>query len=176
MVFAFPNSKHTRDNICFTYFNTFSCKVVSFTNGSGPDGYTTLSPSLYESVRGNTDATNALPFLAGSKQIVARRYYDAVLAMASFDPTVAILVLISVLITGVMAGLFVPRLPRDIPRRGFDLLSWLAVLYGDGLAEQLPKDVRGGGMGERVDVLDVKDRVGEIKLRYTFRDFEEVHS
>ena len=147
--------------------------MVSFTNGTGPNGYTRLDPARYESVRGFADATNALPFLAGSSQIVSRRYYDNVVAKVYFSPLIAILVLASVLVTGVMAGLFVPRLPMDVPRRGFDLMSWISVLYGDGLVEQLPEGVRSGGLGKRVEMEDVRRRMGDVRLRFGYRDFGE---
>ena len=60
--------------------------TVSFTGNIGPEDYTELSPKFYADVRGKVDASNALPYLSGTRPIVVRAYKDVVLASAFFKP------------------------------------------------------------------------------------------
>ncbi|KLO16745.1 hypothetical protein SCHPADRAFT_847669 [Schizopora paradoxa] len=148
------------------FFYVPSPMVVSFTSGNGPSGYTQLSPSLYAAARASADATNVLPFLAGTKQIVGRRYADLILANASVNMIFAVIALGVIFVVGIVAASCVPRLPFGVPQRGFDLFSWLTVLYGDNLSEQLPNDMLKGGLGEKVDTTTTKERIGSLRLRY----------
>jgi len=148
------------------FFYVPSPMVVSFTSGNGPNGYTSLNTSMYAAARAAADATNVLPFLAGTKQIVGRRYADLILANASVNTIFAIIALGVILLVGIVSASCVPRLPFGVPQRGFDLLSWLSVLYGDNLSEQLPNDMKKGGLGEKVDTPTTKERIGRVRLRY----------
>ncbi|KLO16744.1 hypothetical protein SCHPADRAFT_198455 [Schizopora paradoxa] len=140
--------------------------MVSFSGGSGASGYKSLSASQYATARATADATNVLPYLAGSKQIVGRRYQDLVFATASVNDTFAVITLGVIFVVGIISASCVPRLPLGVPRRGFDLLSWLSVLYGDNLSAQLPIDMRKGGLGEKVDTMTTKGRIGNVRLFY----------
>lgn len=131
-------------------------------------GYTTLSASRYAEARAQADSTNVLPFLAGSGAIAARIYPSHVLAVATVDKIPMIIANVAILLLGLVAGFCVPRLPLAVPRRGFDLFSWLAVLHGDNLIGQLPV-LPGGkaGLERKMDLNAVEKRIGDIKVKYT---------
>ena len=72
-------------------------------------------------------------------------------------------------VLGITAGLCVPTLPQGKPRRGVDLISWIAALEGDGL--QIEKDGEDIGKvnwelqrGEEVE--EVEKDYGNGKVRY----------
>jgi len=136
--------------------------TVSFTGNVGPKGYTELSPQFYADVRGKVDASNVLPYLSGTRPIVVRAYKDEVLASASFDPHTLGGVLGIALLLGVFAGLFVPALPFDIPRRGFGLFSWVAVLYGQELEEIFWQD----SVDRHMDLKGLEKTVGEERVHF----------
>lgn len=68
---------------------------------------------------------------------------------------------------GLAAGLCIPRLPLSVPRRGFDLLSWIAVLHGDNMIGQLPI-LPGGrsGIDEKMELDEIERRFGDVRVRY----------
>ena len=136
--------------------------TVSFTGNVGPEGYTELSPESYADVRGKADASNVLPFLSGTRPIVARAYQDAVLASASFQPGVLVGVLGGVLLLGALAGLFVPALPFDIPRRGFGLFSWVAALQGQELGGELTQNT----INRHMDLNELEKTLGEKRVHF----------
>ncbi|KAK0237139.1 hypothetical protein EDD85DRAFT_771192 [Armillaria nabsnona] len=108
-------------------------QLISFTNGTGPYGYTELSGELFAQARARADATNVLPYFAGSADTLARQYPDRVLAYAEVHTLYMVSLLITVLCVGVIAGFFVPTLPFHVPRRGFDIYSWLAAFRANEL-------------------------------------------
>ncbi|KAK0216238.1 hypothetical protein IW262DRAFT_1449725 [Armillaria fumosa] len=108
--------------------------LISFTNGSGPYGYTELSGELFAQARAQADATNVLPYFAGSADTLAREYPDRVLAYAEIHTLYMVSLLVTVLCVGVTAGFFVPTLPFHVPRRGFDIYSWLAAFRANELS------------------------------------------
>ena len=136
--------------------------TVSFTGNIGPEDYTELSPKFYADVRGKVDASNALPYLSGTRPIVVRAYKDVVLASAFFKPGILCGVLGIALLLGVLAGLFVPALPFNIPRRGFGLFSWIAVLYGQELGGGLGQD----NVGRHADLKELEKTVGEERVHF----------
>ena len=136
--------------------------TVSFTGNVGPKGYTELSPQLYADVRGKVEASNILPYLSGTRPIVVRAYKDEVLASASFNPHILCGVLGIALLLGALAGLFVPALPFDIPRRGFGLFSWVAVLYGKELGGELGKD----NVNPHIDLDELEKTLGEKRVHF----------
>jgi len=136
--------------------------TVSFTGNTGPQGYTELSPKFYADVRAKADASNSLPFLSGTRPIIASAYRDITLASASFRPAVLAGVLAGTLLLGVLAGFFVPALPFDIPRRGFGLFSWVAALQGQEL---------GGGLAQNdidrhMDLDELEQKLGEKRVHF----------
>jgi len=136
--------------------------TVSFTGNVGPGGYTELSSQIYADVRGKVDALNVLPFLSGTRPIVVRVYGDVVLASASFKPGILCGVLGIALVLGALAGFFVPALPFDIPRRGFGLFSWVAVLYGQELGGELGQD----DVNRHTDLNDLEETLGEKRVYF----------
>lgn len=136
--------------------------TVSFTGNTGPQGYTELSPESYADVRGKADASNLLPFLSGTQPIVVRTYPDVVLASASFQPAMLVGVLSGTLLLGALAGLFVPALPFDIPRRGFGLFSWVAALQGQELGGELAK----GNINRHMDLDELEKTLGEKRVHF----------
>jgi len=136
--------------------------TVSFTGNLGPEGYTELSPQFYADVRGKVDAAYVLPFLSGTRPIVARAYKDVVLASASFDPYVLCGVLGITLLLGVLAGFLIPVLPFDIPQRGFGMFSWVAVLYGQELGGELWQDK----VNRHTDLNELEKALGEERVHF----------
>ena len=136
--------------------------TVSFTGNVGVEGYTELSPQFYADVRGNVDALYALPFLSGTRPIVVRAYRDVVLASASFNPYILGGVLGIALLLGVLAGFFVPALPFDIPRRGFGMFSWVAVLYGQELRGEFLQD----DVNLHMDLKELENTLGEKRVHF----------
>ena len=136
--------------------------TVSFTGNVGPEGYTQLSPQFYTDVRGKADASNALPFLSGTRPIVVRAYKDTVSASASFQPGILAGVLGAALLLGALAGFFVPALPFDIPRRGFGLFSWVAALQGQELGGELARD----SVDRHMDLGELERTLGEKRVHF----------
>jgi len=136
--------------------------TVSFTGNTGPEGYTELSPQFYAEVRGRVDASNDLLFLSGTRPIVVRAYKDVVLASASFDTHILCGVLGIALLLGVLAGLFIPALPLDIPRRGFGLFSWVAVLHGQELGGVFLQD----DVNRHMDLNELEKTLGEKRVHF----------
>jgi len=136
--------------------------TVLFTGNTRPEDYTELSPQAYADVRGKVEALNALPFLSGTGPIVVRAYKDEVLASASFNPYILGGVLGIVLVLGVLAGLFVPALPFNIPRRGFGLFSWVAVLRGRELGGEFWQD----NVHRHMDLKGLEKTLGEERVHF----------
>ena len=143
-------------------------KTVSFTDGFGPRGYTQLSPARFARARAQADATNVLPFLAGTGPIVARVYPARTSSYSEVDAPAMIIFIVSLFFVGLIACLCVPKLPLGVPRRGFDLLSWLAVLHEDNVIGQLPilpkNQTSTSGHGSTTD--DIADKYGDVAVKY----------
>ena len=135
--------------------------TVSFTGNFGPKDYTELSAQIYADVRGKVDASNVLPYLSGTRPIVVRAYKDVVLASAFFKPGILCGVLSIPLVLGALAGLFVPALPFGIPRRGFGLFSWVAVLRGQELGGEFWQDVN-----RHADLNELEETLGEKRVHF----------
>lgn len=69
--------------------------------------------------------------------------------------------LAAVLAIGLIAGLFVPKLPLDVPRRGFELYSWLAAFQADELVGDTVN-----GLPKNMDLREIHDQLGDLKFRY----------
>lgn len=138
--------------------------MVSFTSGQGPSGYTELSEVYFAQARALADASNVLPYFAGSAGTVARCYPDRSLSSAHINRLQMIAFLAGVLVLGLLAGLFVPKLPLQVPRRGFEVYSWLAAFYGDELVGDYAKQ----NMPKNMDLKEIRERMGDLKFRYGF--------
>ncbi|KAK0216216.1 hypothetical protein IW262DRAFT_1276633 [Armillaria fumosa] len=136
--------------------------LISFTNGSGPYGYTELSGELFAQARARADATNVLPYFAGSADTLARQYSDRVLAYAEIHTLYMVSLLITVLCVGVIAGFFVPTLPFHVPRRGFDIYSWLAAFRANELS--IGTDTKSIQKG--METQDMAKLMGDSRISY----------
>ena len=137
-------------------------QVVSFTDGAGPEGYTSLSASRFASIRASSDASNVLPFLSGSGRILANSYRSETLAWAEFAPWQLATLLGVSLLLGVIAAFFLPRLPLDVPRRGFGLFSWIAVLQG----QELTNDATKHGVKRLEELEELERTLGEKRVQF----------
>jgi len=102
-------------------------QLVSLTDGTGPLGYTELSPNRFARFRARAGAAYALPYLVGSGLVVAQSYRSETLAYVTYKPWQLIALPVLVWILGIIGELFVPTLPLHIPRREFGVYSWLAL-------------------------------------------------
>ncbi|TFK43069.1 hypothetical protein BDQ12DRAFT_596142 [Crucibulum laeve] len=136
--------------------------IVSFSGGIGPLGYTQLSTELFAKARALADSSNVLPYFVGTGDSLARRYSDRVLSSAEIEHVLMAIALAVVLILGLTAALFVPKLPLGTPRRGFEIYSWLAAFYADELVSEKPTV----GIGRKMDLDDIVDHVGNLKFKY----------
>ncbi|XP_006459732.1 hypothetical protein AGABI2DRAFT_202095 [Agaricus bisporus var. bisporus H97] len=143
--------------------------AIECTDGNGPFGYTSLSAQLFERFKARADATNLLPYMVGSGSLAVRSYSDRVLAFAFIQHLPLIITLASFLALGVCAALFVPKLPRNMPRRGLDLYSWLAAFYADELVIAGKPEGNGGQpglpIGRKMDIEEIEQHIGEVRFR-----------
>ncbi|KAF7313376.1 hypothetical protein HMN09_00493300 [Mycena chlorophos] len=144
--------------------------IVSFTGGDGPYGYLELSAPYFAQARARADATNLLSYLAGSAPSLARSYPDRVTSYAVLSTVEAAVVFAVLLVLGLLAGFFVPRLPLAIPRRGFGLYSWLAAFYSNELVlERMDARTESAGtpgLPKHLDLQDIKRHMGDLRFRY----------
>ncbi|KAJ7727961.1 hypothetical protein B0H16DRAFT_1894321 [Mycena metata] len=140
--------------------------LVSFTGGQGPKGYLELSATYFAQARALADASNVLSYFAGSGQTVARSYADSVLSETRINTVECLVVLGIVLVLGVLAGLFVPRLPMSVPRRGFELYSWMAAFYSHELV--LDQIDQSEAMVKQMELSSIKKYLGDLRFRYSF--------
>ncbi|RDB19547.1 hypothetical protein Hypma_013386 [Hypsizygus marmoreus] len=136
--------------------------VISYTDGSGPLGYTELSETFFAQARGLADASNILPYFSGTGKLLARRYPDRVLSSASVNPLYMSIYLLLVLIFGLLAGFFVPKLPLNVPHRGFEVYSWMAAFHAD----ELVGERRNVGIARNMELDDIEHQMGELRFRY----------
>ena len=61
-----------------------------------------------------------------------------------------------------------PKLPLGVPRRGFDLLSWLAVLREENIIGQLPILPKGqmSTSHNKSTTVDIEEKLGDICVKY----------
>ncbi|KDQ11824.1 hypothetical protein BOTBODRAFT_447914 [Botryobasidium botryosum FD-172 SS1] len=101
--------------------------LVDFTGGSGPTGYTSLSPSQMESVIGAWDSSQALPYLVGRGLIAAQASNDRIIAAGAVHKVFLSLILACLLLLGVIADACIPMLPHGMPLRDFSVLSSITI-------------------------------------------------
>ncbi|KDQ10054.1 hypothetical protein BOTBODRAFT_500583 [Botryobasidium botryosum FD-172 SS1] len=134
--------------------------AVSFTNGTGPEGYTKLDPARVANVLAESDASNLLPYLVGTEPILAHQYLDRTVAYTQIDPWILLAFIGIVLVFGVLGTMFVPTLPLGLPRRNFGTASFV-MLRGEGLP---PRKVDASWEGEELE--DLEQRLGNSRLRF----------
>jgi len=148
-------------NLPYLWWTNHDPQLISFTGGDGPFGYTELSEVYYAKARALADANNVLPYFAGSGLVVARRYHDQVVTSAVISNALMGPTILAAFLMGLISALFVPRLPLDVPRRGFDLYSWLSAFYAHELVAERP-----AGISKDMDLRDIIDHTSELKFRY----------
>ncbi|CAE6417342.1 unnamed protein product [Rhizoctonia solani] len=152
--------------------------VVSFTNGSGPLGYTKLDPDRVANAIAKSDSQHLvslgvldfeveltwgkkLPYLAGTQPVLARSYPDKTVAYIRISKLWLGISLLVMLLLGYIVAIFVPRLPLGLPRRDFGVYSWLAAIEGDAILG-IP-----AGVGRYEHLEELQRRGREAKVRYT---------
>ncbi|KAJ3509093.1 hypothetical protein NLJ89_g5402 [Agrocybe chaxingu] len=135
--------------------------LISFAGGQDPFSYTELSTAYYAKARALADAGNVLPYFVGSGMSVARQYHDRQSTTAVVNKLYTLLAFLVVFLMGAISAFFVPRLPLDIPRRGFDLYSWMTAFQAQELVSE-----RTSVFGKSMDLRDIKEHAGEIRFRY----------
>ncbi len=117
---------------------------------------------MFAQARARADATNVLPYFAGSADTLAYQYPDLVLAYAEIHTLYMVSLLITVLCVGVIAGFFVPTLPSHVPRRGFDVYSWLAAFRDNELIiDTDTKSIRKG-----METKEMAKLMGDSRISY----------
>ncbi|KAG6878852.1 hypothetical protein C0992_007114 [Termitomyces sp. T32_za158] len=139
--------------------------VISFSGGQGLYDYKELSPSYFAQARGLADAGNLLPYFAGTGEILTRRYQDLVLSSTSVNPGYMGIYIGLIMVLGILAGLFVPKLPLNVPHRGFEVDSWIAAFHADELIEIGGTHGNGIEIEKNLDLHEIIQQVGDIKFR-----------
>jgi hypothetical protein len=101
--------------------------------------------------------------LVGNGQILARAYRDRTVATIDVPLWAILPFLGGLLVLGVIAGLLTPHLPHGVPRRGFGVYTWIALLYG----ENILGDVRSLGIKRDMDLVEIEDRMKGVKVQYS---------
>ncbi|KAF8811858.1 hypothetical protein BYT27DRAFT_7088513 [Phlegmacium glaucopus] len=135
--------------------------LVSFTGGHGVYGYTQLSAEFYGKARALADGSNVLPYFVGSASTLARSYPDSVVTKTVILNVGMAITLAVVLFMGLISAFFVPKLPMDAPRRGFDLYSWMSAFHSHELIAE-----RRSGIDKDMDLEEIVARVGELRFRH----------
>lgn len=134
----------------------------SIEGGRPSRGYTELSADLFGQARALADASNVLAYFAGTGDIVGRSFEDLVLSSANIDWPLMVGFVVIVMAIGLIAGLFVPKLPLGVPRRGFHVYSWLAAFQGGEIAA----DIQRAGLEKNMELREIEQRLGDIRFRY----------
>ncbi|KAL0959432.1 hypothetical protein HGRIS_014676 [Hohenbuehelia grisea] len=99
-----------------------STGMLAVDNGRDAD-YVPSPTIIFAKARALADATNILPYFAGTGGILARSYANRVIADVSFSHIWLATFTASVLVLGIIASLCVPRLPMGARHRAFELYS-----------------------------------------------------
>lgn len=97
----------------------------------------------------------------GSGLSVARQYPDQLTTITSIVALQVALTIVVVFLMGLISAFFVPRLPLDVPRRGFDLYSWFSAFYAQELVAEKTEV-----LGRNMDLQDIMKYTGDLKLYY----------
>ena len=108
-----------------------------------------------------------LPFFAGSGKIVAQQYHDLILSDVQIYTTAMLGYLMFVLLVGLIAGLFVPRLPLGMPRRGFGMYTWIAAFQVGELVGEIDEDAGEKKALRNMELDEIENKLGELKVKYT---------
>ncbi|KAG6898724.1 hypothetical protein C0993_004840 [Termitomyces sp. T159_Od127] len=98
-------------------------------------------------------------------EILTRRYQDLVLSSTSVNRIYMGIYIGLILLLGVSAGCFVPKLPLNVPHRGFDVYSWIAAFHADELIETGGTPENRVGIEKNMDLHEIVQQIGDIKFR-----------
>lgn len=112
-----------------------------------------------------SDASNVLPYFTGGGLTVARQFHDVYVTRPTIFVIETAALLFFVFLLGLISALFVPRLPLDAPRRGFDLYSWMSAFHAQ---ELLAEDKTSDMNTQHLELDDIIESTGDLKFRYVF--------
>ncbi|KAJ8520160.1 hypothetical protein ONZ45_g2982 [Pleurotus djamor] len=143
---------------------------ISFSSGSiDPNypymSYTRLDAKQVEKARAMADVHNVLSYLSGCDNLVARSYPNRLLSNVRILPAFLIAFTLFVAILGLLAGLFVPKLPLGVPRRDFHAYSW-AAMYVGGEMKYEPGEGKDEVFEKSMEMEEIERRFGDARLRY----------
>jgi len=141
--------------------------IVSFTDGTGLEGYTELSPDRFGVFLARANAVNILQYLVGSGSVVAQSYEDETLAYTTFTWWQMVAPLVAILILGIIGELFVPTLPHNIPRRAFGTYSWLALLQSQELQLEAANN-----LGKFTSLGELEDNFSDKRVKFAMEEDE----
>jgi len=134
--------------------------LIDFTGGSGAYDYTKISPERVASIIGAWDSARALPYLVGSARVLAHAYDDVILSFGSIHLAFLGSILGGTLLVGIAAGIFIPRLPRGVPRRDFGVFSSISVAR-----DALKADDAGDPIAT-LSLSKIRAKVGEASIQF----------
>ena len=94
---------------------------------------------------------------------MAQQYKDLVVSTATVNTPATVGYLMFLLLVGLMAGLFVPRLPLGMPRRGFELYTWMA---GFQAGELVINEHAGEETLRHMELEEIEREMGGLKVMY----------
>ena len=97
---------------------------------------------------------------------MAQKYQDLVLPNASINTPAMLGYLAFVLLVGLIAGLFVPRLPLGMPRRGFELYTWMAAFQAGELVGEIDEHAGEKEVSRNMELDEIESAVGGLKVKY----------
>lgn len=83
------------------------------------------------------------------------------MSSAHINPLHMCIYLLLVLFLGLLAALFVPKLPLDVPHRGFELYSWMAAFHAD----ELIGEGRELGITRNMPLDAIAHQIGDLRFR-----------
>ncbi|KAF9464264.1 hypothetical protein BDZ94DRAFT_1256702 [Collybia nuda] len=103
-----------------------------------------------------------LPYLVGSRDAIARCYPDRALTSAHMSNLPISMYFLFIMVLGLIAGFFVPRLPLGIPRRDFELCARIVAFQADGL-------IGDGGdlcIVQNMELGVIANQIGDLRFQY----------
>ena len=97
---------------------------------------------------------------------MARKYQDIVVSDASINTPAMLGYLAFVLLVGLIAGLFVPRLPLGMPRRGFEMYTWMAAFQAGDLVAEIDEHAGEKEVSKNMELDEIESAMGDLKVKY----------
>ena len=97
---------------------------------------------------------------------MAQKYKDLVLSNAVVQTPATPIYLASLLLVGLIAGLFVPRLPLGMPRRGFEPYTWMAAFQAGELVGEIDERAGEREALKNMELDEIERAVGGLRVWY----------